>query len=176
MKKFLCMFLCLWMLCLTGVTALAADEQPYAPVSGIQLNTAMVSMVYGGTAQLTATVLPADATNKSVTWSSSNPDLVQVDQNGKLTAAKDTAETPSGKKNVTITVKSVQNPSATAQCVVTVDNDSATKISQAFKQILTMVKTLFSALQTAFGGTAKQFLEAFTDFVKKLIEAVPKTA
>ena len=176
MKKFLCMFLCLWMLCLTGVTAMAANEQPYAPVTGVQLDKSTLSMVYGGTAQLTATVLPADASNKSVTWSSSDSTLVQVDANGKLTASKDTAEKPSGKKSVTITVKSVQNPSATAQCVVTVDNDSATKMSQAFQQILSMIKTLFTALQTAFGDSAKQFVEAFTEFVKKLIEAVPKTA
>lgn len=176
MKKVLCVFLCLWMLCLTGTAALAADEQPYVPVSSIKLSAVTITIVYGGTAKLSATVLPEDAINKQVTWSSSNDKLVHVDANGNLTAAKDTAETPSGKQNVTITAKSVQNPSVTAQCIVTVDNDTATKTSQIFKQLLTMVKTLFTALQTAFGGSAKQFLEAFVDFVKKLGEALPKAA
>lgn len=176
MKKFLCVFLCLWMLCLTGVTAFAAEERPYQPVTAIKLSAATLTIVYGGTAQLTATVIPNDAADQRVTWSSSDTKLVQVDQSGNLTASKDTAETPSGKKNVTITVQSVQNPSVTAQCIVTVDNDSSTKLSQTVKQILTMVKTLFTALQNAFGGSSKQFLEAFVDFVKKLIEVAPKAA
>lgn len=176
MKKFLCVFLCLWMLCLTGVTAFAAEERPYQPVTAIKLSAATLTIVYGGTAQLTATVIPNDAADQRVTWSSSDTKLVQVDQSGNLTASKDTAETPSGKKNVTITVQSVQNPSVTAQCILTVDNDSSTKLSQTIKQILTMVKTLFTALQNAFGGSSKQFLEAFVDFVKKLIEVAPKAA
>lgn len=176
MKKFLCVFLCVWMLCLTGVTAFAADEQPYVTVTAIKLSAATMTVVYGGKAQLTATVIPGDAIDQRVTWSSSDDKLVQVDQSGNLTVAKDTAETPSGKKNVTITVKSVQNPSVTAQCIVTVDNDSATKLNQTVKQILTMVKTLFTALQNAFGGSAKQFLDAFVDFVKKLMEVAPKAA
>lgn len=121
-------------------------------------------------------MIPGDAIDQRVTWSSSDDKLVQVDQSGNLTVAKDTAETPSGKKNVTITVKSVQNPSVTAQCIVTVDNDSATKLNQTVKQILTMVKTLFTALQNAFGGSTKQFLDAFVDFVKKLMEVAPKAA
>lgn len=47
MKKFLCVFLCVWMLCLTGVTAFAADEQPYVTVTAIKLSTATMTVVYG---------------------------------------------------------------------------------------------------------------------------------
>ena len=40
----------------------------------------------GLTYQLTATVLPENATNKTVTWTSSHPDVATVDDNGLVTA------------------------------------------------------------------------------------------
>ena len=40
----------------------------------------------GSTVTLTATVKPDDAANKTIVWSSSNADIVTVDQNGKVTA------------------------------------------------------------------------------------------
>lgn len=43
-------------------------------------------MLLGTTSQLTATVLPATAINKRIQWSSSNENIVSVDQNGNITA------------------------------------------------------------------------------------------
>ena len=40
----------------------------------------------GNTVNLTATVLPVNAADKKITWSSSNTDVVEVDENGKVTA------------------------------------------------------------------------------------------
>ncbi len=56
------------------------------PVTGVTLNETKLELIEGETAQLTATVLPEDATNKNVTWSSFGTDIVTVDQNGKVTA------------------------------------------------------------------------------------------
>lgn len=170
-KKTLAVLLCIWMLCLTGIAALAASEQPYETVSAVTISNTSLSMVYGSTAQLTATVQPAGA-DARVKWTSSNDKLVSVDSTGKLTAAEDKAETPSGKQTVTITVTSVQNPNAKAVCVVTVDNDPPTKLSQ----FLTLLKSLYTALVGTFADPAKQLMEAFIDFLKKLVEVLPKEA
>ncbi|SMB87821.1 Ig-like domain (group 3) [Desulfonispora thiosulfatigenes DSM 11270] len=81
------------------------------PVTSISLNKSSLELVAGGNETLTATVVPANATNKSVTWSSDNSAVATVDQTGKVTAvAAGTA---------TITVTTVEG-SFTAECVVTV--------------------------------------------------------
>ena len=61
---------------------------------------------------LTATVLPANAVDTSVTWSSSNPAVATVDQNGVVSALAE-GET-------TITCASNMIPSVTGSCKVTV--------------------------------------------------------
>lgn len=52
----------------------------------INLNVEHIDIKENGTAQLSYTVLPSNATNKTVTWSSSNTSVVTVDGNGKVTA------------------------------------------------------------------------------------------
>lgn len=55
-------------------------------VTGISLNSNSFSLKKGETAQLTATVTPSDATNKTVKYTSSNNNIAKVDSNGKITA------------------------------------------------------------------------------------------
>ena len=45
-----------------------------------------MSLSVGGTGNLIATVNPSDATDKTVTWTSSNTAIATVDANGKVTA------------------------------------------------------------------------------------------
>ena len=52
----------------------------------VQINISSVTLNVNDTTQLTATVLPSNATNKTITWSSSNTNIVTVDKNGKVTA------------------------------------------------------------------------------------------
>lgn len=81
------------------------------PVTSVSLTKTTLSLVAGASEALTASVAPADATNKEVTWSSSNEAVATVDATGKVTAvAAGTA---------TITVTTVDG-SKTAQCAVTV--------------------------------------------------------
>ena len=54
-------------------------------VSGIELNKSEIELEIGDTEVLTATISPTNATNKSVTWTTSNENVVSV-QNGTLTA------------------------------------------------------------------------------------------
>ncbi len=55
-------------------------------VKGVTLDKNKLELTEGGTSQLTATVLPENATNKKVTWSSSDESIALVDQNGNVTA------------------------------------------------------------------------------------------
>lgn len=59
---------------------------PTTPVTGVKINPSSASLKVGNTQQFTASVLPANATNKTVTWSSSNSGIASVDASGKVTA------------------------------------------------------------------------------------------
>jgi len=80
-------------------------------VESVSLETS-ISLVVGGTETLTATITPSNATNKSVTWSSSNEDVVTVSESGVITAKK--------VGTATITVKTVYG-NHQATCTVTVN-------------------------------------------------------
>jgi len=58
-------------------------------VSSVSVSPDDVTIVVNGTEQLTATVLPADADNKNITWSSSDDNIATVDQNGVVTGVID---------------------------------------------------------------------------------------
>jgi uncharacterized protein YjdB len=58
------------------------------PVTGVSLNKTSMALLIGGTEKLTATVSPSNATNKNVTWSSSNSSVATVDSNGNVSAIK----------------------------------------------------------------------------------------
>ena len=57
-------------------------------VTSVSLNRSTLSLEVGKTGKLSATVLPASAANKSVTWTSSQPDVASVSTNGTITANK----------------------------------------------------------------------------------------
>lgn len=83
------------------------------PVTSIKLSESAITLnKLSGTKQLTAQILPADATDKSLTWTSSNIDVAEVDANGLVIAKK------AGK--ATITATAVSNSEAKDECEVTV--------------------------------------------------------
>ncbi|MFJ7952509.1 YDG domain-containing protein [Lysinibacillus sp. NPDC096418] len=95
------------------------DPAPSSPsaisVTGITLNTTTATIIQGETAQLTASILPVTATNKNVTWTSSDKNVATVDNQGKVTAI--------GVGNATITVKTVDGAklaTATIEVVIPV--------------------------------------------------------
>ncbi|MBR4749381.1 MAG: Ig-like domain-containing protein, partial [Abditibacteriota bacterium] len=55
-------------------------------VTGVSLNKSSVRLKPGGTCSLKASVTPADATNREVTWMSYDTSVATVDQNGNVTA------------------------------------------------------------------------------------------
>lgn len=82
------------------------------PVTGVTLNKSSITLTIGATETLTLTIEPDNASNKNVTWTSSDSNIASVDNNGIVTAvASGTA---------TITVTSQADSTKTAYCTVTV--------------------------------------------------------
>ena len=77
-------------------------------VTDVTLDKTSLNLYMGNSEMLTATVLPEDADNRSVTWSSSAPDVATV-ENGLVTAVG----------NGTTTIKATAG-GASAECAVTV--------------------------------------------------------
>lgn len=89
------------------------DFSKYAAVipSSISLNKTSATIETGKTVSLTATITPSNATDKTVTWSSSNTSIATV--SGGIVTGKSVG-------NATITAKT--NNGKTATCIVTVKN------------------------------------------------------
>jgi uncharacterized protein YjdB len=82
----------------TGKSKKSGSKDSIIPVSSIKLSGISKKIAAGKKIQLTANVLPANATNKGLTWKSSNTKIATVNQSGKVTIKKKT-----GGKSVTIT-------------------------------------------------------------------------
>ena len=80
-------------------------------VESVTLDKDKIELTAGESAALSASVLPVDASNKSVTWSSSDETVVTVDQKGVLAAVAE------GTATITVTTA---DGGKTASCEVTV--------------------------------------------------------
>ena len=96
-------------MCLFGLSSCGSKDTITAATS-IQLNQTSVTIEVGDTLSLSATISPSNATDKNVTWSSSNTSVAIV-SNG-IVMAKSAG-------SATITVKTSNNKTAT--CEVTVE-------------------------------------------------------
>ena len=104
----------------TTLYAVWDSGEPSEPVAvdGVTLDESSITLVVGGNQTLVATVTPADADDKSVTWSSSNSSVATV-TDGVVTAVSP--------GTVTITVTTVDG-GYTATCQVTVEERAVTGI------------------------------------------------
>ena len=82
------------------------------PVENVTLSNEKLELKVGENKTLTATINPTDATNKTITWTSSDKTIATVDNNGKVTAIK------AGTVTITATVGG-----KTATCQVTIVKD-----------------------------------------------------
>lgn len=128
-----------------GQTSAIFDDFQYAnnvvevPVTGIELNKPAITLQIGGSEELIARVLPGGATNKSVTWASSDEAIAKVEVvDGKaiVTAisagtAELSATTESGGftavSQVTVLASNVEGPATTIQA------PSSVKAGESFK-------------------------------------------
>ena len=86
-------------------------KRDHIDVSSVEVSENEMSVKVGDSFTIPVTVLPEDATDKSLTWESSAPSIISVDETGKITA-EDAG-------SATITVKSVDNPAAYAIITIT---------------------------------------------------------
>ena len=105
----------------TALIAVTTDDGGYAdtcvitvvlPATGVSLNKTAATIALGATEQLTATVVPANATNQNVTWSSSNETVATISVSGLITAVSP------GTATVTVTTAEGGH---TASCALTVE-------------------------------------------------------
>ena len=68
--------------------SVVVSSQPSTLPTGIRLNPSSITLAVGKTTDLTAMITPSNASNKTVTWESSKPGIVSVDQSGRITALK----------------------------------------------------------------------------------------
>ncbi|MDO5444998.1 MAG: Ig-like domain-containing protein, partial [Eubacteriales bacterium] len=81
-------------------------------VTGISITPNDTTIYTGDNCTLTASIEPANATNKSLTWTSSDPAIARVDNTGKVTAVSQ------GEVTITATATDGSNQSATATITV----------------------------------------------------------
>jgi hypothetical protein len=96
-------------------------------VTGVSLHQSNIALKVGNTATLIATVLPANANDKSVSWSSSNQSVATVNSSGVVTAVKP------GTAVITVTTK---DGGFIAKCTVTVTTEDVDEENR-FKDVPT---------------------------------------
>jgi uncharacterized protein YjdB len=90
------------------------------PVTGVSITQSALNLTPGGTGMLTAAVLPSNATNQGILWSSSNPVVATVSVSGGQSATV-TAGT-AGTAVITVTT---EDGGYSSTCTVTVSGSSA---------------------------------------------------
>ncbi|WP_312612122.1 S-layer homology domain-containing protein [Oscillibacter sp.] len=85
------------------------------PVTGVTLDKSTLHLTVGNHSTLVATVEPADATNQAIRWSSSDPGVAIVDDNGAVTTAS------AGTTIITVTT---EDGKFAAACRVTVSEEA----------------------------------------------------
>ena len=97
-----------------GEASAVCEMTVVQPAERISLNKNSLSLEATETAQLEATVYPNNTFNKNVTWTSDNPTIAAVDENGLVTAYK--------KGKATITATAADGTGVNNSCLVTVKN------------------------------------------------------
>ncbi|MBQ6662486.1 MAG: Ig-like domain-containing protein, partial [Firmicutes bacterium] len=106
---------------------LFAEVQQQVPVTSVSVSPAEATIDPRQTVQLTATVSPAEATNKKVNWSSSDPAVATVDENGRVrgvaqgTAIITAASAADGSKKGTATITVTDNVPTEPNYVITIN-------------------------------------------------------
>ena len=111
-----------------GKSAICNVTVVKAPVAveGISLNKTATEIFVGEAESLLATFLPADATNRNVTWSSNDTSVATVDGNGRVTAVA---------VGVAVITVTTEEGKFAASCAVTVKNRPVTAVEVSKKEI-----------------------------------------
>lgn len=101
----------------SNLSATCAVSVTTVPVESVTLNRTELEMNEGSSYTLSATVLPSDAYDRSLTWTSSNPSVATVNSNGRVTAV--------GIGSTIVTAITNDGTNISAACHVTVKSQMA---------------------------------------------------
>ena len=110
-------------------------------VTSVKLSKSKKSLNIGDTFTLTATVKPDNATDKSVTWSSSDTSVATVDENGVVTAVSEG----------TATITATASNGVKADCTVTVKQKGDSIFKKIFNVILAPFRAIINLFKKLFG-------------------------
>ncbi|MCQ2154003.1 MAG: Ig-like domain-containing protein [Bacteroidales bacterium] len=135
-----------------GLLGSCKKEDPKVSVTGVTLDQTTLTITVGDAdVQLTATVAPDNATDKTVSWSSDKTEFATVDNQGNVHAVAP------GTANITVTTT---DEGKTATCVVTVITPDYVKIGGLkWKKMNIGATTVAGSIETcagyyfAWGGT-----------------------
>lgn len=118
------------------------EKEGTIAVSAIAVNPTTAAVKPGATVTLSATVTPEDATDKTITWSSSDEKVATVD-GGKVTGVAE------GTVTITATTKSGDK---TATCAVTVSEDAPEVLEDTLEGNITADRTISAANKNFLKG------------------------
>ena len=117
----------------TAVCTITVTDGSEVAVSEVSLDNNTYEIEAGESFQLTATIIPSNATNKNVSWSSSDESVATVSPDGEVTGVA------AGEANITVT--SV-NGGKTDVCKVTVKGGAVVEVSE-----VSLDKTSYSLIE-----------------------------
>jgi len=167
----------LWLCAIAIVTLALAfttcdDKDSTVSVTGVTLNETALTLDVDDSETLTATVQPTDATNKAVTWSTSDNTTATVSQTGEVTAVAYgtttiTVTTADGNKTANCTVEVRQPPTpqvpqptpqtlsfGTPACIVTISSPDKYTTAE-WTALVGEVAAALEAAYSAGGGAVK---------------------
>ena len=118
--------------CIKAFTKYSNPAPTTIAVTGVELDKNSITLNEGETETLTATVLPTNATNKNVTWTSSNNAVAKI-SNGVVTAVSE------GTATITVTT---EDGNHTATCQVTVEKEEEQTVAVTSVTLNQSEKTL----------------------------------
>lgn len=98
-------------------------EEEFIKVTDISININSVIIVEGDTLMINALVVPSNASNKNLSWSSSNDNIVTVDNSGLISAknvgeATITVSTQDGNSSAVVSIKVIESWISLSQIVI----------------------------------------------------------
>ena len=124
----------------TATCNVTVIDSSIVSVTGVKLSATVAELTIGNSKQLTAAISPTNATNKGVTWSSSNTNVASVSSSGVVVAK--------GEGTVTITVKT-DDGGYTAACTIRVSKPSPSVVA------VTGVKLSAIGIELPVGGSKR---------------------
>ena len=124
----------------TATCNVTVIDSSIVSVTGVKLSATVAELTIGNSKQLTAAISPTNATNKGVTWSSSNTNVASVSSSGVVVAK--------GEGTATITVKT-DDGGYTAACTIRVSNPSPSVVA------VTGVKLSAIGIELPVGGSKR---------------------